>query len=71
VPVGAKTVTPAIPDPKHEPGKCSERQGDKIGESPSGYEPAENIKQDKDRVKPKKEEVNNFQQGFRHEVIYL
>ena len=24
VPVGAKAITPAIPDAKHEPGKCGE-----------------------------------------------
>ena len=79
MPVGAKAVTPAIPDSQNKPGKGSKRHRYRVKLSCFRENPADNIKDCKNRVEYKEENIQKpiphwidlKQIWFRYRVIFL
>ena len=44
VPVGAKAITPAVPNPQNKPRECREKESYKVPFSESWKNPAEGVK---------------------------
>ena len=60
VPVGAKTIAPAIPDAEYKPGKSSEQHRDQMQFSCLWKCPANNIEQRKYCVKDKEKDIEKL-----------
>jgi hypothetical protein len=67
MPVGAKTIPPAIPEAKKEPGKRCKAHGDQVPFPGPSKDPADQVEQRKKGVKTEKE---NIKEGVPHNGLH-
>jgi len=63
MPVGAKAITPAIPDPQYKPGSRRQQHGEQVPFPGRGKNPSHHIEQGEQGVKNKEE---NIEEGVPH-----
>ena len=60
VPVGAETISPAIPDSYYKPGKSGKQHGDQMQLSCFWKNPSDDIKQSKYGMKDEEEDIQEL-----------